>query len=295
MKLLSLIPKIMAVEPAVNWTGTKVENKLFIYPFEPDFETRCLEAAEENKPELIIMFAFGEGPYSPSPDKIRLIRDKFPIVYIATDGACRGLWPILRRFKHAECFSKIVNIDGSHHSPPGLVDLVTLSPLDQGRYSGNRKYLKDRTIQLGFMGGEGAVGNLRRDICDALLAQGILTRGKRDESWGSNPAYTDFMLDCRAVINFPYSGLGHFQVKARALETGLSGAMLLEHTDGYGSILDDYFTPEEDYMEFKSIDDVVRILDMPLQAQQAMGDRFRQKVLPLTDPDLWVEKVMNIL
>lgn len=294
MKILSLIPRIMAVEPAVNWSGTKVQNTLFIYPFEPDFETRCLEAAQAHQPDLIIMFAFGEGPYCPDPQKIKLIKEKFPIVYIATDGACSGLWPTIRRFKQAQCFSAIVNIDGCFNVPPDIaaaIDLVTLSPLDQARYS-YRRHIRDRSIALGFMGGEGARGTIRRDICDELIGMGILTRGQRNETWGSNPDYTNFMLDCRAVLNFPQTGLGKVHVKARALEAGLAGALLLEQA---GSPLKHYATPGEDYFEWSSIEDIIKYLDMPLEDRAKMTYRFREKVLGWTDPDIWVQKVMRVV
>ena len=291
MKVLSLIPRIMAVEPAVNWSGTEAKNSLFIYPFEDDFETRCLEAAEEYNPDLILMFAFGEGPYCPNTDKIRLIRDKFNIVYMASDGACRGLWPVLKRFRDADCFSAMVNIDGSHHWPEGTIDLVTLSPLDQSRYS-NRTPIKDRPYRLGFMGGEGAIGNPRRDISQILLGKNVLTMGKRDERWGSNQQYTDFMLNSQAIINFPQTGLGNLHIKARALEAGLAGAVLFEQSC---SFLKDYVPPEEHYFQWTTTEDVTTFLETPLDIREKMAENFREKVLPLTDPDKFVEKVMNVL
>lgn len=291
MKILSLIPRIMAVEPAVNWSGTKTENTLFIYPFEEGFEYKCLEAAEALKPDFIIMFAFGEGPFCPNPDRIRLIKAKFPIVYIATDGACRGLWPTLRYFKQADCFTKTVNIDGSYEWPEGTVDLVTLSPLDQKRYQIAQPF-HYRAVKLGFMGGQGAEWDLRRTVSNELISRGVLTLGGRDETWGSAPKYTDFMLSCQAVINFPQTGLGNVHVKARALETGLAGALLLEHSS---SILKNYFIPDEEYFEWNTCDDVVRILELPSGIRQSMANRYSNKVYELTNPDAWVEKVAAIL
>lgn len=292
MKILSLIPRIMAVEPAVNWSGTKCQMTLFIYPFQEDFETLCLYVAEKHEPDLILMYAFGEGPYCPDPEKIKRIKDKFPIVYMASDGACRGLWPALTRFRQADCFSAMVNIDGSYNWPDGLIDLVTLSPLDQARYNIYRKPLRDRGIRLGFQGGEGAVGTPRRDICDELERRGILTRGQRNETWGSNQAYTDFMLECRGVVNFPHTGLGHVHVKARVLEAGLAGALILEHSD---SILRNYFKKDEEYFEWTTIEDIEKILDIPIQHRQDVAYRGRNKALEYTNPDVWVEKVMKVI
>lgn len=296
MKLLCCIPKIMAVEPAVNCWGPNdpdVQNSMFIYPFEVDWELRCLDLAEMLKPDLIILFAFVEGEMCPVPDKIKLIKEKFPIVYIATDGGCAGMATPLKYFKQTECFTKIVNIDGMHTWPEGTVDLVTLSPLDFRRYEPNNQIeLKHRPLPLGFMGGSGAIGDLRRDMCDELVRQGLLTLGRRDESFDSSHKYVDFMLSCQAVINFPQTGRGQVHIKSRTMETGLAKACLLEQK---GSPLNQYLIPGEDYLEWDSIEDIQKFFKHGVPNMQEMADRMHEKVRELTNPTKWVQKVLAVL
>lgn len=290
MKVLFCIPKIMAVEPAVNWGKLPtVDSSIFIYPFEEGWEHLCLLEAVKVNPAAIFLFAFLEGPHKPKVS-IKLLKVICPTIYMSTDGGCSGAWPALKEFNEASYFTKIVNIDGM---PCPWADLVTLSPLEQQRYLYRGYFpLRDKTIRLGFMGGSGAIGDIRRDMNDSLAAKGILTLGTRDESWGSNEKYTDFMNNCKAVINYPYTGRGQKHVKSRCLETGLARAVLLEQKD---SPLNQYCTPGKDYFEWETEEDIVKILDLPMDMRQEAADNLHRKAKELTDPEKWLSKVLGTL
>lgn len=234
------------------------------------------------------------GAYAPSHDKpvptpytLCAIREIAPFILLCGDAADDPWWPVLEDYHKCGCFSAMVAIDGSFHSPIASFPegLTLLTPLDPRFYS--PLPWEQRSIKLGMIGGQGHRGQMISE----LQSRGVL-------DYRAGPvgrSYADFantLCQTKLTLNLAQTGTGKYlHVKGRVIESGFAGAAVLETQ---GSLLATWFTPGIDYLEYVSAADVVRqVQDTPDTELQNIAKRFHAKVLERHNPVTFWQKVLE--
>lgn len=311
MKVLWLINNSMMLEATANSIQDVVTNQIKIYknggclPKDRGLP-ECLLAIEEHKPDVIFFIGAGNGPDVWHPDDLKKIKEKAKFIHICVDGGCPGWWSVLELYKENNCFDLTVSIDGSYKSPAGTVDLVTLTPgwelpykfggsvkrfKDKDYYPSNSMPLDMRPEQLGFMGGLGS--QERQDIVGKLIHLNLLTfNNARSEAWGTYKAYAEFMCCCQSVLNLARTGMNlhYMHVKNRVIETALAKACLFEQK---GSPIHHWFVKDEDYLEWESPYDVMKLL--AVSDKQKIANSLNAKVKEFHSPAVWFNKIVSKL
>ena len=217
------------------------------------------------------------GEIVPSRDALRLIASERPLVHLCCDGSEEDWYPQLDWYVAHGGFALSVNIDGVALGPMahGGRCWTTLCPIDPAPF--RPLPWGERSVPLGFCGGWGP-GHPRKDIVEDLAGRGLLTAVKRP--FTNYAGYRDFLCSCRGVWNSALTGSAvRRHVKARVVEAGLAGAILFEEE---AAPTRDYFTPGEDYLQWGSVDDVVRGLEWMRESPEsarAMAARMRSRVI----------------
>src|SRR3990167_5695811 len=154
-------------------------------------------------------------------ESLQLLRKIAPVISLCSVAADKPWHTVLDVYRKQECFDLQVSIDGAHGSP---VDLVTLTPVDAGPFSGPNP---ERDIHCGFSGTVGR-WNSRSELVNALVWFGGLTVRARQGSERYED-HVQFLRRCQMVMNISFTGTGHnHHIKGRVLEAGWAGCCLLE-------------------------------------------------------------------
>lgn len=292
MKILWAINSSMMLEGMVTaLDGIVDRSEVFIYPYEEGFEDLILEKCEQVNPDITFFVGSAAGPYFAEPKKLKRIKEKFKLVHVCTDGGCPGWYEGLKAYEEAGCFDLTVSVDGCRNE---YADLVTLTLVDPKLYELKRLPFKDKSYNLGFMGGGMFdLGSERESICSELETEGLLTINRqRDERFGSYERYVDFIVQCRSVLNFSRTGSGKtHHVKNRVIEAGLSQACLFEPLD----------SPAHDWFDggmyaWETPKDIIKILDSePHRLMADAGLSLYEQIIEHHSPKAWFNKVQNKL
>lgn len=195
-------------------------------------DEEILYKAREYKPDVIIYVGAAAGEGLPSIGTLQSLRRLAPSINLCWDSADPPWHPLLQTYRDAECFDLIVGLDGCHEAP---VDLVTLTPVNPGSYSG-QEY--PRTTRCGFTGNIPSreymelirtlhgTGEQRADLLHPL---GDLVLIRQRDLTSPYSDYVDFLKHCQMAINTSMTGSGAtHHVKGRCVEIPLAGAALLE-------------------------------------------------------------------
>jgi hypothetical protein len=182
------------------------------------------------QPDIILYTGMADWDKTPSLSTFRRLRKYAPIVHISGDLSDPPYDPYLKRYGEDGTFDLTVNIDGNdewnRHGAKGITLLSPTAP----QFFDAPKPLADRPIEFGFAGGLGSPS--RREIVDFLVREAGLVVKPYDNRWGSYADYARFLMDCKIVLNIPFSGSDAVrQVKGRVLEAGLAGCVLLDHVE----------------------------------------------------------------
>lgn len=196
--------------------------------------------------EIDVIFYIGawSGGGIPNFETFRELRKIAPLISIISDAADKPWHKPIKIYREEECFDLQVGIDGDPESP---VDLVTLTPVD-GRLFDSIRVKKD--IHCGFSGN---VGGKRGELL-SMVGGRCLIRVRGDD-------YLDharFLKRCRMILNCAYTGSGtRFHVKGRVVETGYTGATLLESI--YSPVK--HWFPKSSYLQYSDIDHLIDLID----------------------------------
>jgi hypothetical protein len=237
-----------------------------------------LQQAQDCQPDLIVYIGSRWGDLL-SIAALKTLRDIAPTIHICSDAADDPWWDLLIEYDKAGAFDLQVAIDGNKEWPLHATQLTCLTPFRPDQYPAAPAPHAERPFVWGYGGNPGGRGSKRKAMMDALIAKGLKIR-LRDPALGTHQAYIDFMCQCRMVVNFPHTGTQNYMhVKGRVVEAGVTGAVLL---DERGSPTRDWFTPGVDYLEYGTAEECYKIVqgftERP-ELTQAMGERFRQRVL----------------
>ena len=180
---------------------------------------RIIESAKKAAPGVIFYIGANKAPGLPSMESLQLLRKIAPVISLCSDAADKPWHTVLDVYRKQECFDLQVSIDGAHGSP---VDLVTLTPVDAGPFSGPNP---ERDIHCGFSGTVGR-WNSRSELVNALVWFGGLTVRARQGSERYED-HVQFLRRCQMVMNISFTGTGHnHHIKGRVLEAGWAGCCL---------------------------------------------------------------------
>lgn len=248
-----------------------------------------VQQAAEWRPDVIVYIGSRWGELVEIPNLLRL-REIAPTVHICSDAADPPWWDLLEEYDRAQCFALQVAIDGNKNWPlegkPG--GLTSLTPFKPARFPDPPIPHVERTMQFGYggnLGGSkpkkmrGYKPSNRWLAIEALRELGMAIRQRNDEPQ-SYQKYADFLSQCRVVANFPWTGTEvAMQVKGRVVEVGLAGAVLLERR---GAPTADWFELGVDFLDWGSpaeAIEIVRRIAVNPEETQAMGLRFRERVI----------------
>lgn len=203
----------------------------------------------------------------PTPEQLAAVNNLARTIHLCCDGAEPAWWPWIERYR--DCFARQVNIDGVT-AGPWKYDDVALFPVDPSLF--RPLPWAERPTVAGFAGG--LYNDARRAL--AAATRGFLTVRPREE--GPYEAYADFVRGCRIVVNEPLNGREALQVKARIVEAGAAGCLVLERR---GSPARAWFEPGVHYLEYDGYDHLRALLsDERLAAgAEAVGKRLREEVV----------------
>lgn len=231
--------------------------------------------------------------YSPVPTTPQLARigEKYKLVHLCFDGAEPLWWPVLEDFYENGRFALQINIDGTRIGPIGERGLTTLCPVNPDNYF-NPPWT-ERCIKMGFRGG---VHGGRNEILKPLADKGYMTFSPRNLN-DTHLHYAKFLAMCKMVLNVAVSGgpTAKLHVKARTLEAGSAGCLLLETKD---SPLNNWFDAGTDYLEYAFFEGAIIQADWALgheQEAEEMAQRFRSKIIERHSPKVFWSQVMERL
>lgn len=256
------------------------------------YSTISLKDITEFSPDVVIFIAGLEC--APKKESLLAIRKHAPLIQLLFDGGDIGWHEKLLSWQ--DCFSVIVNVDGSPKWPSRKEDLTLLAPIDPRPFDISPD--TQRNVLLGF---PGAIGSGRRgQLLDFLRSSGYMTHyhrpGTLDEVCShdkvcSYDKYIEFLKRCRFIINNSMSANGESHVKFRVTETGLAKACLLEDKN---SVTGQWFTPGEHYLEYTTPEEVIDIVrrvgeDESNRIAQNLHNEIKKKY----SPEIFWKKVMQ--
>lgn len=229
------------------------ENKEAQFHYEGEVDHNIQRKVRELQPDIIIYSGPAAGKCKPRLETLKALGESATTIGYVLDGGCPDWHPLLEEYKQNDVFDLMVNTDGNPHWPKRDKDLTTWQPVDESFY---QKAL-DKNIRLGFAGGQGS--KHRQEAISRLKEQSGLIVAPRNEAWGSYQEFADFMSRCRITVNFPETGSGKtFHLKNRVIESGYAQCCLFERKN---PITELYFEPEIDYMQYETLDDLMRRID----------------------------------
>lgn len=245
-------------------------------------DRRFLDAHDRIRPDIVIVTLTAGGRHIPSPGTLEKIKAKTPLCFLSGDLSDPPWWPYLEKYRPG--ISIAVNFDGNEEWPKQDKDFTCLCPISPTYYL-NLAPLKDRPIHVGFMGTYASPSR------QAILAQfseryPLVLRPANNVS-DPYQRYADFMKSCRIVPNIPISGSDAArQVKARVVEAGLAGCVLLDHVS---SPAKRWFTPGVDYIEYDNPKNVITY------DEEMFATNLRTRIYTKHSPTLMWERIIKAL
>lgn len=255
-----------------------------------DRHDELVEVAQLTKPDAIVFIGAVEQYHNkpvPRPDVLCRLREVAPTVHMCNDAADPPWWPMLEEYHKHECFDVQVSIDGNRDCPiAGWPEgMVLLTPLDVRAFEYAKTPWAARPTPLGACGGFGH--GERGNFIAELGARGALqfTEARETRSYDE---YAWLLGTYRSVFNHPMTGSGQcYHVKGRVLEAGFAGAVAF---DRVGSPISDWFEPGVDFLQYETVDDIVK------QTPTAeMAARFNERVVREHHPRVFWDKVFSRL
>ncbi len=259
-----------------------------------EIDSDLFDLTAESKPDLVVYVgALSEHHGKPVPHVSTLakIGAKHLMVHVCFDGAEHYWFHRLQQYYDKGRFALQVNIDGVRTGPIGDRGLTLLCPVDV--YDYDCVPHKQRPIQCGFSGGLHAG---RPEFIFPLAQRGALVYRPRNEQ-DEHANYRSFLAMCRVGFNHATTGgiIGGLHIKARVLECAASGCLVLESK---GSPLSNWFVPDEDYLEYDSVDDAEAKIkwtrDNPGQTER-MALQLREKIKQDHSPKVFWSQVFERL
>lgn len=251
----------------------------------------CLDAADRERPDVIIYTGMAAWEKTPTIDTFRRLGKTAPIIHISGDLSDPPYIPYLEVYNEAKCFWRSVNIDGNDEWPKGPNDITTLSPIAPQFFTG-AKPIAERPINFGFAGGYSSPS--RQEIINPLVAHAGLVLKPYDHRYGTYQAYADFLMKCKIVLNIPFSGSDAVrQVKGRVLESALAGCCLLDHAESKAR---KWFRLPIEFISYETPEqaaEIVRILATDPITMQWTSDNLRRRVLTEHSPDVFWPRVFQ--
>jgi hypothetical protein len=254
---------------------------------QPDHD--LLDAAYDFRPDIILYTGMADWNKTPSLSTFRRLRKYAPIVHISGDLSDPPYDPYLKRYGEDGTFDLTVNIDGNDEwNRHGAKGITLLSPTAPQFFEG-AKPLCERSIDFGFAGGLGSPS--RREIVEHLQKEAGLVVKPYDNRWGSYADYARFLMDCKIVLNIPFSGSDAVrQVKGRVLEAGLAGCVLLDHVESASS---HWFTPCFDYLVYSGKEHAADAVKVGESLLQKFAYHLSTKVREEHSPDRFWGRVFS--
>jgi glycosyl transferase family 1 len=252
MKILWLTISDMTGEPVHRSLQSLKEHEVTLLHYRQDWnvDQQIRNMIADFIPDCAVFSGTAGGPNLPKPETLAEININVPIIHFCADTSDPPWWPYLESYRAAKSFRMTVNIDGNDEWPKEGRDITLLTPIDPAFYDGALP-LEQRPIQLGFCGGY--PDGLRKELIEHLQAECGLVVKPRNEMYGSYQSYSDFMKQCRIVVNVPISGSGvSRQVKGRVLEAGWAGCCLVDLIE---SAAGKWFDPYNDYLSYFNVPD----------------------------------------
>lgn len=236
---------------------------------------QLIEAVEKIRPDVVFYIGANQAPGNPKPTTFQTARKSAPLINICSDAADIPWHKVLVAYKNKGCFDLQVSIDGAKNAP---VDLVTLTPVDPGPFSGNL----ERNIRCGFSGTVGR-WNARSEVVLALSWFGELTVRDRVKIDGYEN-HVDFLKRCRLILNISHTGSGHaHHIKGRVLEAGWAGCALMESD---GSPIAEWF-PSDCYITYRNPKEAAEIIaDLPENEIDRLAKRLSEEVKSRFHPEM---------
>jgi hypothetical protein len=250
MKILWVSFSYMTAEPwhaSLHYWNRGKANEIGTCFYDPHLdENMLLNSADYMRPDVILYTGMADWDKTPALSTFARLRRYAPIVHLSGDLSDPPYDPYLKRYGEDGTFDLTVNIDGNdewnRHGAKGITLLSPTAP----QFFDNPRPLADRSIDFGFAGGLGSPS--RRDIVEYLQKEAGLVVKPYDNRWGSYADYARFLMDCKIVLNIPFSGSDAVrQVKGRVLEAGLAGCVLLDHVESAAS---KWFDPGTDFITY---------------------------------------------
>lgn len=208
-----------------------------------------------NDVNIIFFCLLGDSPMNPSMSTYDALKSMGIMLCFIWPDTGRG-WAIDTMKSLESVATQHVSWDrpvSEYHStvqwPKNYLSLW--APQDASLYQWNE--LDFRPNSIGFYGRR--FGQRISDIAylSSKIPDFVVSGGQREQ--GLTPEqYAQKIRNTQIVVNFPYHALGFSQVKSRVLETMACSSLLFELSNPSTSQL---FEPDKDYVECKSLDDMV--------------------------------------
>lgn len=258
-------------------------------------ESTLYEQVVAAKPEFVLYIGSAWGVMPSTTMLAKINHHIAPMVHLCSDAADPPWWPLLREYSEKGCFTLQVSIDGNPTWPGASRGLTLLTPVDPTNFSSDDQADHfHRGIACGYAGNPGGPGGRRREVLTACWMKNAITVRMRDDGTDSYSQYCDFLMGCRMSLNIPYTGTEtSMHVKGRVIESGLAGCCVLEVAGSPTSL---WFTPNEDYIEYASLDqltDQIEQYGRQSDETQRRGENLRKKVLAEHTPEIFWSKVFH--
>lgn len=247
------------------------EGKEAQYHYDGEVDHNIQRKVREKNPDLIIFSGPAAGKCRPQLNTLGDLQNKAKTVGYFLDGGCPEWHPVLQDYNNHNIFNLMVNTDGNPYWPRREHDLTLWQPVDEAFY----EIPKTKDIMFGFAGGAGS--KHRQEAIAKLRAKAGLVVAERYEAWGTYNKFSEFMLRCKVTINFPETGSSKaYHLKNRVIEAGFAGCVLFEKKN---PITPMYFKPNEDYLEYETIEEVIGMLERPEPSWEGIAENLQRKAL----------------
>ena len=252
-----------------------------------DRHSEVIAATSELKPDLLIFIGAVESSHGRPIlrlDSLKKLSDIAPMIHMCGDAGDEPWWDMLIEYDRAGCFVAQVSIDGNFNTP--ISDfrngIIKLCPVDPREF--HPKPWNERKNIIGITGS--AVGHGRRAEMMNFVSNLPETTRAQNLSYHD---YTNFMCNCRIIVNCPMRGSGKGDhVKARVVETGWAGACLFE---AYNEHTENWFKPEVEYLPYWNLDEIPVLLNFP--RLEMIAKNFHEKVAKEHNPEKFWNDVFS--
>jgi len=251
----------------------------------------CLELVEEWKPDAVFLDWHIGSDKNPTPDTLREIHNKIPIIEIWWDhlwnahiivGEMIQYWVNLNVVVDTSAFFKQVNEPDKY--------LFLWTPQDKNLY-----YPGDKYIDAGFYGRVKKCD--REKIIEGLKTEipGFVHAGGRKEHPFSRDEYAKAYCNTAMVVNFSSSKSGMPQLVGRTIEATLAGCLLLEEKNPETAGM---FEPGKEYVEWENYEDLknkIKYYTEHRDERKAIADAGCARATKYYNSNVWWDTVMRAL